>query len=156
MVQGPPFGLEKIYDDGPGGHLPLHLGDMLRQWYGVVRKPAVVGSPAKSSLKMSLMPTDGPWKSTGQMLRLNIATTSTHDNIYQRAEPRSIQDAIALGLFYERRNGPGASGTRISQDEAVLFADLLTKLIRYSPQERLLASESLRNSWLSWHGPCST
>lgn len=38
MIEGPPFGLEKIYDYEPGGHHPVHLGDMLRQRYKVIHK----------------------------------------------------------------------------------------------------------------------
>jgi serine/threonine protein kinase len=38
IVEGPPFGLEKIYDYEPGGHHPVHLGDMLHQRYKVMHK----------------------------------------------------------------------------------------------------------------------
>ena len=38
VVEGPPFGLEKIYDYEPGGHHPVHLGDVLHQRYKVVHK----------------------------------------------------------------------------------------------------------------------
>lgn len=31
-VQGTPTGLEHIYDYEPGGHHPVHIGDMLRQF----------------------------------------------------------------------------------------------------------------------------
>ena len=37
-IQGPPSALEKIYDYEPGGHHPVHLGDLLHQQYRVIHK----------------------------------------------------------------------------------------------------------------------
>ena len=33
-----PFGLEKLYDYEPGGHHPIHLGDILHERYRVIHK----------------------------------------------------------------------------------------------------------------------
>lgn len=38
MIQGPPQGLEKIYDYEPGGHHPLHLGEELNDRYKIIHK----------------------------------------------------------------------------------------------------------------------
>ena len=38
MAEGPPTALEKIYDYEPGGHHPVHLGDLLNQRYKVIHK----------------------------------------------------------------------------------------------------------------------
>lgn len=38
FVEGSPFGLEKIYDYEPGGHHPVHLGDMLHDRYKAIHK----------------------------------------------------------------------------------------------------------------------
>lgn len=72
-----------------------------------------------------------------------------HPVVYQQAEPRSLRDAIALGLFYENRDGPGGIQCSISEEEASLFADLLAKLLKYAPQERLSARTALEHSWFS-------
>ena len=37
-VEGPPEGLEKIWDYEPGGHHPVHLGDLLHGRYKVLHK----------------------------------------------------------------------------------------------------------------------
>lgn len=38
VIEGPPFSLENIYDYEPGGHHPVHLGDLLHQRYKVIHK----------------------------------------------------------------------------------------------------------------------
>ncbi|KAI0010066.1 kinase-like domain-containing protein [Xylariaceae sp. FL0662B] len=38
IIDGPPFGLEKIYDYEPGGHHPVQLGDLLNARYKVIHK----------------------------------------------------------------------------------------------------------------------
>ncbi|KAI0180608.1 kinase-like domain-containing protein [Hypoxylon sp. FL1284] len=38
VIIGPPTGLEKIYDYEPGGHHPVHLGDILHRRYKVIHK----------------------------------------------------------------------------------------------------------------------
>ncbi|KAK0637428.1 kinase-like domain-containing protein, partial [Bombardia bombarda] len=37
-LEGPPIGLESVYDYEPGGHHPVHLGDVLNGRYSVVDK----------------------------------------------------------------------------------------------------------------------
>lgn len=72
--------------------------------------------------------------------------------VFERPEPRTLQDTIGLGLIYEDRHGLGGIQSNISQEESNLFADLLGKLLRYSPQERLSARESLGHGWFRWQG----
>lgn len=67
----------------------------------------------------------------------------------QVPEPRSIKDAIILGLVYENRHGPGGVRHDISQEETDVFSDLLMKIFRYNPEERLTASEVVDHAWLS-------
>lgn len=62
-------------------------------------------------------------------------------------EPRSIKDAIIPGLFYENRYGPGGVRHDISQEETDLFSDLLMKIFRYNPEERLTASQVVDHAW---------
>ena len=38
MIEGPPFGFERLYDYEPGGHHPVHLGDLFQQRYRVIHK----------------------------------------------------------------------------------------------------------------------
>ena len=37
-LEGPPFGLEFVYDYEPGGHHPVHLGDLLDYRYKAIHK----------------------------------------------------------------------------------------------------------------------
>lgn len=37
-LEGPPYGLEKVFDYEAGGHHPVHLGDVLHQRYKVIHK----------------------------------------------------------------------------------------------------------------------
>ncbi|TVY89779.1 Serine/threonine-protein kinase, partial [Lachnellula willkommii] len=62
-------------------------------------------------------------------------------------ELRSIKDAIIPGLFYENRYGPGGVRHDISQEETNLFSDLLIKIFRYNPKERLTASQVVDHAW---------
>ncbi|CAJ2513517.1 Uu.00g016360.m01.CDS01 [Anthostomella pinea] len=38
MIEYAPFGLEKVYDYEPGGHHPVHLGDVLHSRYKIIHK----------------------------------------------------------------------------------------------------------------------
>lgn len=68
-------------------------------------------------------------------------------SVVQVPEPRSIKDAIMPGLFYENRYGPGGVRHDISQEEAELLSDLLMKIFRYNPKERLTAREVVDHAW---------
>lgn len=65
----------------------------------------------------------------------------------QIPEPRSIKDAIIPGLYYENRCGPGGVRHGISQEETDLLSDLLLKILRYNPKERLTASQIVDHPW---------
>lgn len=67
--------------------------------------------------------------------------------VEQAPEPRSIRDAIIPGLFYENRHGPGGIQHDISEEETDLFSDLLAKIFRYKPEERLTASQVVDHAW---------
>ncbi|TVY18369.1 Serine/threonine-protein kinase SRPK, partial [Lachnellula arida] len=68
-------------------------------------------------------------------------------SVVQVPEPRSIKDAIIPGLFYENRYGPGGVRHDISQEETDLLSDLLMKIFRYNPKERLTASQVVDHAW---------
>ncbi|CZS88934.1 related to protein kinase [Rhynchosporium graminicola] len=67
--------------------------------------------------------------------------------IVQVAEPRSIKEAIARGLFYYNRNGPGGVHLEIPELEVELLADLLAKVLKYDPNERLTARQISEHAW---------
>lgn len=67
--------------------------------------------------------------------------------VMQKPEPRSLQEALAPGLFYENRPRPGGIQRGISQEEINLFSDLLTRLLKYTPEERPAASTLLEHDW---------
>ncbi|KAB5566278.1 kinase-like domain-containing protein [Coniochaeta sp. 2T2.1] len=74
-----------------------------------------------------------------------------HVVVYERPEPRSLHKALREGLYYENWNWLGGIERDISEKEIGLFADLLAKLLRYSPGDRLSAAEALEHDWFR-HG----
>ncbi|KEZ40140.1 putative Protein kinase [Scedosporium apiospermum] len=67
--------------------------------------------------------------------------------VIDQSYPRSLQAAIAEGLFYEYKNSIEGVERSIPQKEIAIFADLLSKLLRYSPSERISPSEALEHEW---------
>lgn len=68
----------------------------------------------------------------------------------QKSEPRSLEDTVREGLFYEHRDRPGGLEQPISEREVTLLADLLGKLLRYSPAERLSPAAALEHEWFKF------
>ncbi|KAM7186781.1 Protein kinase-like domain containing protein [Rhypophila sp. PSN 637] len=75
----------------------------------------------------------------------------TDHHVDQKPEARSLEDAIREGLFYEHRGRPGGIERPISEKEAIVFADLLGKLLRYDPEERISPAEALGHKWFHVH-----
>jgi serine/threonine-protein kinase SRPK3 len=67
--------------------------------------------------------------------------------IFQQEEPKSLQEAINQGLFYESQRGPQGLRRAISNEEAEIFADLLAKILIYNPEKRLPAVDVLDHAW---------
>ncbi|KAL3418662.1 hypothetical protein PVAG01_10378 [Phlyctema vagabunda] len=84
---------------------------------------------------------ESPQPETGNM------DVGFEDTVMQVPEPRSIKDAIIIGLYYENKYGPGGVRHDISQEETDVFSDLLMKIFRYDPKERLTASQVLDHAW---------
>jgi len=68
--------------------------------------------------------------------------------VYQKPEPRSLEDALREGLHYEYKHRLRGIRRDISETEIVLLADLLAKIPRYPPEERVPAQEALEHDWL--------
>ena len=73
-----------------------------------------------------------------------------HAVVFERAEPRSLREAIGLGLVYENSRGPESLHRNISSEEAEVFADLLSNLLKYNAEERLSASSVLEHKWFKF------
>lgn len=67
--------------------------------------------------------------------------------VYQKPEPRSIRESVGEGLFYDFRYKPGGIRKEIAEAEIDLLADLLEKLLRYLPEERLGVADALTHQW---------
>ncbi|KAI1187796.1 kinase-like domain-containing protein [Nemania serpens] len=67
--------------------------------------------------------------------------------VYQKPEPRSIRESIEEGLFYDFRYKPGGIRKEIPEAEIDLLADLLEKLLKYLPEERLEVADALTHQW---------
>ena len=62
-------------------------------------------------------------------------------------EPRSIREKLSEGVRYTP-DWPGSNIRRdIPQDEIEVFADLLGKLLMYSPDDRISARAALEHEW---------
>ncbi|KAI1470690.1 kinase-like domain-containing protein [Daldinia caldariorum] len=70
--------------------------------------------------------------------------------VSQKPEPRSLQESLAEGLFYENSHGPGGIQRDISQEEIEVFSDLLLKLLRYTPEDRPPASALVEHGWFMY------
>jgi len=68
-----------------------------------------------------------------------------HTVIWQRPDPRSLEDQLAEGLVYEldEPGGVDAQHRDISDEERELFAGLLVKLLQYKPEDRLVCQGSV-------------
>lgn len=74
-----------------------------------------------------------------------VAPTHTSDGIV--IDPRSLQEALACGLYYDGSQ-PGSSVHRsISEEEVDLLVDLLSGLMRYDPEQRLSAQDAMKHEW---------
>ncbi|KAK7757117.1 hypothetical protein SLS62_000664 [Diatrype stigma] len=67
--------------------------------------------------------------------------------VVQPPEPRSLQEALSVGLFYEGKYGPEGIHRAIPEDEIEVFSDLLSKLLSFDPEDRLTASQALEHEW---------
>lgn len=65
----------------------------------------------------------------------------------QQPEPRSLQEALAPGLFCESRHGPKDVRRDIFREEIDLFSELLRMILKYTPKERLTAKKVLDHAW---------
>jgi serine/threonine-protein kinase SRPK3 len=63
------------------------------------------------------------------------------------SEPRSIQEALAPGLWYMDMDIGDEIHRDIPEDEIGVFADLLGKLLKYLPQDRLTANAAQDHEW---------
>ncbi|KAI0382513.1 kinase-like domain-containing protein [Hypomontagnella monticulosa] len=75
--------------------------------------------------------------------------------VMQKPEPRSLQEALAPGLFYENKYGPGGIQQDISREEIDIFSDLLSKLFQYNPESRTPASSVLGHDWFGLKAQCA-
>ncbi|KAI0545803.1 kinase-like domain-containing protein [Xylaria curta] len=66
---------------------------------------------------------------------------------YQKPETRSIREAIGEGLFYSFRLKPGGIYKNISEAEIDCLSDLLEKMLKYNPDERLRITDALEHPW---------
>ncbi|KAI1828346.1 kinase-like domain-containing protein [Xylaria intraflava] len=67
--------------------------------------------------------------------------------VYQKPIPRSIRQSIEEGLLYYFRHKPGGVHKDISEAEIDHLTDLLGKLLKYRPEERLGVADALKHSW---------
>lgn len=70
-------------------------------------------------------------------------------NAWQRPLPRSLQDSIGEGLYYEFSHRPGGVAKVIPEAEVEELAGLLGLLLRYTPEDRLSAQDALDHAWLT-------
>lgn len=92
---------------------------------------------------------------TGKVVEVQRGSANEQQNsgdssqwvVVQQPEPRSLQDALSPGLFYESRYGPEGIHREIPKEEIGVLSDLLFKLLRFDPGDRLTASQALEHEW---------
>ncbi|SPO00206.1 uncharacterized protein DNG_03054 [Cephalotrichum gorgonifer] len=73
---------------------------------------------------------------------------SIHPSVAQNA--RSLRDKLAPGVWYMDSGLPDEVQHRdIPEQEIEVFADLLGKLLRYRPEDRISAEEALSHEWFT-------
>lgn len=70
--------------------------------------------------------------------------------VIHESRPRSLREAMAKGLYYEHKDRPGGIRRDICDEEADLFSDLLGKLLRYSPSERISPRDAVSHPWFKF------
>lgn len=60
---------------------------------------------------------------------------------------RSIKEKLAPGMWYMSEDGPEEIHREMEDKEVDLFADLLGRLLRWTPAERVSAEELLSHAW---------
>lgn len=83
----------------------------------------------------------------GKVVEVKRDDLRAGDVVYQKPEPRSLRESIGEGLFYEFRYKPGGIRKKIPEAEIDLLADLLEKLLKYLPEERLGVADALAHQW---------
>lgn len=77
----------------------------------------------------------------------NVAKPRPSDLPWVVQDPRSLEEILAPGLWYLNRDGEPLANRNISKDERDVFSDLLSKVLRYRPEERLGTSGILEHPW---------
>lgn len=76
----------------------------------------------------------------------NGFTSTIHPSV--PIDPRSLLDHLAPGVWYMLDGShPRSRNWEISEMEKVIFADLLGRLLRYRPQDRISAQSALDHEW---------
>ena len=144
MVEGPPFGLEKIYDYETGGHHPVHLGDLLHQRYKVVHK---LGSGGYANVWLCRdVSLDVPTYTAAKTIMAEGSTADCPESrVTTKLEELASGRAASLGLFclpLDRFETTGPNGTHYVFIYPVLGPRVsrLLHLVNNSPDVRGLGA----------------
>lgn len=101
-----------------------------------------------------------PWWSEGWKARSTYFKTEADENgrfvVEEKiclGKEKSLLEAITRGVLYSRNQDAPYASDEICPEEAELLADLLEKLLRYSPEERISAKEALDHPWFKYGEP---
>lgn len=87
--------------------------------------------------------------SEGHVVKVQHTSTSERKTtvVWEKPHPKSLKDIISEGMHYRDKDDLYEIYDDISNEEVEVFADLLSKLVRYDPEERISVTDVLEHEW---------
>ena len=111
-------------------------------------------------LSLTLRKLPEPWWSSGWIRRGDFFHDDAEKNRSvveidpcedeQGGISRSLQETLSVSLVFEDDHSPDYTSIPIPEDEIVSLADLLSKILKYDPTERISIHQALQHGWFKF------